>query len=145
MRARTRSVAMLVLAAACSGRDSADADPARSAAAAAARADSVATAATPAPGTPPAGTSADDLARGRTTYATVCAVCHGPDARGTQLGPGIANAPDSARTASLDSVVALVRGGVPDGDPIAMPAYAGELDDTAIRAVSAYVVALRRR
>lgn len=146
MRLSIRAAATLILLAACGGSASSErTDPAAEEDAAVRTADSAAAmAAAPQPAALPGGVSAADVARGRDVFATVCGVCHGPDARGTQLGPALA-ADSSSRTASLDSAIALIRAGVPAGEPTAMPSYAAALDDSAIRAVAAYVVALRAR
>lgn len=77
----------------------------------------------------------------------VCATCHGPDARGTQLAPSLRDAEWIHGSGTFEEIQALTREGIaePEEYPIPMPpGGAGEFDDRELRAVSAYVFALGR-
>lgn len=80
-----------------------------------------------------------DLALGRKVFADNCAACHGPDGKGNQeLGaPNLTDAISlyGMDMASLTETISNSRGGV-------MPAWAGRLDDTTIKALTVYVHSL---
>jgi cytochrome c oxidase cbb3-type subunit 3 len=80
--------------------------------------------------------SKTDMARGAKIFADNCAGCHGPEGKGTrELGaPNLTDAiwlygPDKA---TIVETVTNGRGGV-------MPAWAGRLDDTTIKALTVFV------
>lgn len=94
----------------------------------------------------PPNTSADLAQQGRELFG-VCATCHGPDARGTQLGPSLRDQEWISITGSFEDIQAVVRNGVaePKEFPVPMPrGGAGDFDETQIQAVAAYVYALSR-
>lgn len=77
-----------------------------------------------------------DMARGAKIFGDNCAGCHGPQGKGThELGaPNLTDAiwlygPDKA---TIIETVTKGRGGV-------MPAWAGRLDDTTIKALATFV------
>ncbi|HET7273837.1 MAG TPA: c-type cytochrome [Longimicrobiaceae bacterium] len=75
----------------------------------------------------------------------VCAVCHGSDAMGTQLGPALTDSLWIHGSGSLEEITAIVRAGIGDPEefPIPMPVMgAGDFNAEQLRAVSAYVYAL---
>jgi ubiquinol-cytochrome c reductase cytochrome c subunit len=99
---------------------------------------------TPQPGRLPAGVAADVAETGREVYGRTCIVCHGEDGGGTQLGPSLVDTASIHGTASLDSVLVVVRDGVAqpaDGAP-PMPAYGQILPEAEVRAVAAYAASL---
>jgi cytochrome c oxidase cbb3-type subunit 3 len=76
------------------------------------------------------------MARGAKIFADNCAGCHGPEGKGTrELGaPNLTDAiwlygPDKA---TIVETITNGRGGV-------MPAWAGRLDDTTIKALTVFV------
>ena len=77
-----------------------------------------------------------DLARGKKIFADNCAVCHGPDGKGKrELGaPNLTDAIwlYGSDKATIIETITNGRGGV-------MPAWAGRLDDTTIKALAVYV------
>jgi mono/diheme cytochrome c family protein len=83
----------------------------------------------------------EDTSPGATLYRAACIMCHDAGGTGTQLGPPLAGA------TVLDSVIAVVREGVPEPEayPVPMPPRGnGSFDDEQIRAVSEYVLTLGR-
>ena len=77
-----------------------------------------------------------DLARGAKIFADICAGCHGPDGKGKR-DIGAPNLTDAiwlygSDKATIVETVTNGRGGV-------MPAWAGRLDDTTIKALAVYV------
>lgn len=83
----------------------------------------------------------EDTSPGATLYRAACIMCHDKGGTGTQLGPPLAGA------TVLDSVMAVVREGVPEPEtyPVPMPPRGnGSFDDEQIRAVSEYVTTLGR-
>jgi len=88
---------------------------------------------------PPLSADAETLARGQERYSTLCARCHGFEARGTGFLPDLRH---SARDvhAAWD---AIVRGGALESR--GMASFADLLDAEAARAIHAYVVAQARK
>jgi cbb3-type cytochrome c oxidase subunit III len=85
------------------------------------------------------------LAAGGQTFSTVCAACHGPDAKGTQLAPNLTDAEWINVDGTYDAIINLVKTGVPTpkNAPAPMPPMGGaSLDDAGVRAVAAYVWSL---
>jgi alcohol dehydrogenase (cytochrome c) len=78
-----------------------------------------------------AGGAAGDAAAGRSVFASNCSVCHGLDGRGGNGGPDLTRIP-AAHT--MDGVVRQVTNG--GGG---MPAFGGQLSDSEIQDVAAYV------
>ena len=75
----------------------------------------------------------------RTLYQAHCAGCHGPNGEGSR-GPGL-RAATLSRANDLESLVALLRRGVPGTE---MPATPPEvIPDAPLRALAAYVLSLR--
>lgn len=99
----------------------------------------------PVPNPLPPGLSAQAVQAGHQLYAP-CAVCHGPDAGGTQLGPSLRDEPFLQTAGGLEAIVQVIRSGVaePEEFEVPMPAYAGDLTDEQIRSLASYVLALRR-
>ena len=99
----------------------------------------------PTAGTPPAGATPEMVTAGAQTFSTVCAACHGPDAKGTQLAPNLTDAEWINVDGTYDAIINLVKTGVPTPKqaPAPMPPMGGaSLDDAGVRAVAAYVWAL---
>jgi PQQ-dependent dehydrogenase (methanol/ethanol family) len=71
-------------------------------------------------------------------FVTHCAVCHGEDGRGGQLGHGIVNVQDPRATSAL-AVQGIVRSGVPAKG---MPAFTA-LTDAEVDSITAYVMSLK--
>jgi mono/diheme cytochrome c family protein len=90
------------------------------------------------------GVSGND--QGRELYA-VCSVCHGEDARGTQLGPPL-RGPDWIHIdGSVQSIEQITRSGVlePSSYPVPMPPMGGGVfNEEELRALATYVHALGR-
>lgn len=92
----------------------------------------------------PDGATVGTLREGREQYG-VCAVCHGANAEGTQLGPPFRNAQWIHSDGTVDGIERVVRSGVeqPRDYPVPMPPMGGgTFDDDEIRALSTYVYAL---
>lgn len=110
------------------------------------------TAATPAPEpTPqvpanlPPGVSAEDVSAGQQLFATVCAACHGPDAKGTQLAPNLTDSEWLDGDGTFDSIVHTIQVGVPQPKqyPAPMPAMGGgNFNEQQVRQLAAYVWSL---
>jgi mono/diheme cytochrome c family protein len=148
MRSREWSAVLGMLAVvaftACGGGDAAD-DTATADTAA------VAPPVTPTPatpaggGTPPTGATPEMVASGSQTFSTICAACHGPDAKGTQLAPNLTDAEWINIDGTYDAIKGVVKTGVPTpkAAPAPMPAMGGaSLTDDQINAVAAYVWSL---
>jgi len=90
------------------------------------------------------GDEVDVLELGQALYP-VCSVCHGDDARGTQLAPSL-RGPDWIHiTGNVADIEQIIRSGVPTPReyPIPMPVLGGgSFDDREIRALAAYIHAL---
>jgi mono/diheme cytochrome c family protein len=92
----------------------------------------------------PDGVTPDMLREGRKQYG-VCAVCHGAEAEGTQLGPPFRGAQWMHSDGTVDGIEQVVRSGVeqPRDYPVPMPPMGGgAFDDDQIRALATYVYAL---
>ena len=136
----------LVLATACADSGADDAATSDTA-------ETPAPATTPAPtppagavaGTPPAGATAEMVTAGQQTFSTICAACHGPDAKGTQLAPNLTDAEWINIDGTYAAMQNLVKTGVPTPKqfPSPMPPMGGgNLSDDQIKAVAAYVWSL---
>jgi cytochrome c oxidase cbb3-type subunit 3 len=77
-----------------------------------------------------------DLAGGKKIFAETCATCHGPDAKGNRQS-GAPNLTDAIWLYGSDKPTIV--DGLWNGRGGVMPAWAGRLDDTAIKAVAVYV------
>jgi cytochrome c oxidase cbb3-type subunit 3 len=80
-----------------------------------------------------------NLALGAKVYADNCAVCHGEDGKGKR-DAGAANIVDAIWLYGPDR--ATIIEGIRNGRGAAMPAWAGRLDDTTIKALTVYVHSL---
>ena len=80
-----------------------------------------------------------DLAAGRKIFAETCTQCHGPDGKGKR-DLGAPNLTDAIWLYSSDK--ATIVEGLMNGRGGVMPAWAGRLDDTTIKAVAVYVYTL---
>jgi mono/diheme cytochrome c family protein len=84
------------------------------------------------------------LALGREQYV-VCSVCHGLDARGTQLGPSLRGPEWIHIDGSSEQLIEIIRTGVPNPAeyPIPMPVMGGgDFDEEELRALAAYLHAV---
>lgn len=94
----------------------------------------------------PAGVTPDMLEQGRQLFLP-CAVCHGLDGNGNQLGPSLRDSSWTHTSGSLEEIERVVRDGIPAGQdyPVPMPPMGGgDFDEEELRAVSAYVFAISR-
>ena len=82
---------------------------------------------------------AGDIESGKAKFATICAVCHGPDGRGNvQLG-----APNLTDQVWLNGgSVAAVRESIAGGRHAEMPAHLERLGETRVKLLAAYVLSL---
>jgi mono/diheme cytochrome c family protein len=93
----------------------------------------------------PEGVALEMAAEGRELY-TVCAVCHGPDAAGTQLGPPLREM--AYRPEQFDEIVEVIRTGAPATErfPVPMPVMGGgDFTPEQMRALAAYVYVVSHR
>jgi mono/diheme cytochrome c family protein len=93
----------------------------------------------------PPGATMETAETGRKLFIT-CAVCHGLDARGTQLGPSLRTGRwIDLSSGSLEEIEGLIRAGVPDPKEFATPMPVlggGAFDDEQVRAIATYVYAI---
>lgn len=95
-------------------------------------------------GSVPPGVTAEDVERGRELFLP-CAVCHGLDGRGNQLGPSLRDSVWIHIDGSVQQIEQIVRSGVPEPEeyPVLMvPMGGGDFDAAELRAVSSYVYAI---
>ncbi|HEX6926031.1 MAG TPA: c-type cytochrome [Longimicrobiaceae bacterium] len=95
-------------------------------------------------GSIPPGLTEEEVERGRELFLP-CAVCHGLDGQGNQLGPSLRDTVWVHIDGSLASIEQIIRSGVPQplDYPVPMvPMGGGEFDDADLRAVAAYVYAI---
>ena len=102
---------------------------------------------TPTAGTPGASSQValgDSIFRGQ-AGGGICYTCHGPDAKGTTLGPNLADQEWLNVDGSLEAIQNTVRNGVPTPKqyPSPMPAFGQMLTPQQVSAVAAYVYSLR--
>jgi cytochrome c oxidase cbb3-type subunit 3 len=83
----------------------------------------------------------DWIAAGKERFATICAGCHGPDARGNPL-LGAPNLTDNTWLHGGD--FDTVRATIANGRDNQMPAHAATLGDSKVRLLAAYVLSLGR-
>lgn len=105
------------------------------------------TAAPAAMGTPPAGATAEMVTQGHQIFASTgnCFTCHGPDAKGGQLAPNLADADWLNTDGTYEGIQNVVKTGVaqPKQYPAPMPAMGGaQLSDDQVKQVAAYVWSL---
>lgn len=94
----------------------------------------------------PPGTDFQQAVRGHELFP-VCAVCHGLEGEGTQLGPSLRDPEWIHGSGELDDLVQVIRTGVADPreHPIPMPEMGGgRFTDEDLRALAVYVYALSR-
>ena len=94
----------------------------------------------------PPGVTPEQAQEGREQFV-VCATCHGPDARGTQLGPPLRDQEWIHIDGSFEDIQRIIRDGVaePEEYPVPMPrGGAAAFDQEQLRGVAAYVFALSR-
>lgn len=94
----------------------------------------------------PPGVTPEAAQKGRDLFV-VCATCHGPDARGTQLGPPLREPEWVHIGGSYEEIQRVIREGIPEPEeyPVPMPAGGGgHFDDEQLAQVAAYVFALSR-
>jgi mono/diheme cytochrome c family protein len=95
----------------------------------------------------PEGASEEEARQGAEDYARSCAICHGPDAAGTQLAPPLVGRAWTRVEPQPGPLTELIRNGVARaGDyPVPMPPRGGgDFDDAEIDAIALYVLALQR-
>jgi len=93
----------------------------------------------------PPGVTAEDVAAGQQLFATVCAACHGPDAKGTQLAPNLTDSEWIDIDGTYDAIVHNIKTGVPQPKqfPAPMPPMGGgNFTDEQVRQLGAYVWSL---
>ena len=96
-------------------------------------------------GNPPPGATPEMVAAGQQTFATVCAACHGPDAKGTQLAPNLTDSEWINTDGTYQGIITIVTNGVPQPKqyPSPMPPMGGaNLNEQQIKDVAAYVWSL---
>ncbi|CAN5706646.1 hypothetical protein BH23GEM8_BH23GEM8_13360 [soil metagenome] len=74
---------------------------------------------------------------------TVCTVCHGPAAEGTQLGPSFVDGEWIAVEPDVGQIAEIIRTGVPRPAeyPVPMPPHGGgDFDDDELRALAVYIL-----
>jgi mono/diheme cytochrome c family protein len=94
----------------------------------------------------PQGVTIQMATQGQQLFNSVCVACHGPGGEGTQLAPSLRDEDWIHITGEIDEITNLVRTGVPDPEeyPIPMPPLGGgAFTEAELRAVAAYVYALR--
>jgi mono/diheme cytochrome c family protein len=101
----------------------------------------------PAPGARalPAGSDPKMAARGRKLFAETCTVCHGPDVKGTQLGPSLVDAEWLQGSGTVPEIEQAIRAGVPEPQeyPVPMPPLGGgTYTPEEVRALAVYVYSL---
>lgn len=92
----------------------------------------------------PPGLDAEEVERGRELFLP-CAVCHGLDGRGNQLGPSLRDTAWINIDGSLAAIERLILTGVPEPEqyPVPMvPMGGGAFDAAELRAVASYVYAI---
>lgn len=92
----------------------------------------------------PPGATMEMAEEGRKLF-TVCAVCHGLDARGNQLGPSLRDQEWIDISGSPEEIQQVIRNGVPEPKeyPIPMPVMGGgDFTDAQVQALTAYVYAI---
>lgn len=90
----------------------------------------------------PAGTTPKAVAQGRKLFRNTCAVCHGPQGEGTQLGPDLRDAEWLNVSGEFAEIERVIREGVPEPQefPVPMPPHGGGAYTAAeLRALAAYV------
>jgi cbb3-type cytochrome c oxidase subunit III len=95
----------------------------------------------------PEGVTQDMVNQGQQLYRGQgnCFTCHGMNAEGTQLAPGLRDQDWIQIDGSLQSIETVIRTGVatPQQYPAPMPAMGGaQLSDAQIQAIAAYVYAI---
>jgi mono/diheme cytochrome c family protein len=94
----------------------------------------------------PPGATPDMAEAGRELFLP-CAVCHGLDGRGNQLGPSLRDTQWTHISGTLEEIERVIRDGVPQPRdyPVPMaPMGGGEFDGDELRAVATYVYAISR-
>jgi mono/diheme cytochrome c family protein len=93
----------------------------------------------------PPGATPDMALLGRDLFVVGCAACHAPDGTGTALGPSLVHDDWIHTTREVDSIIQIVRGGVPSPReyPVPMPPREGEFNQEELQSLAAYVYALR--
>jgi mono/diheme cytochrome c family protein len=97
----------------------------------------------------PAGVTQEMVAQGETLYGSTgnCFTCHGVDASGSPLAPGLNDRQWLHIDGSFDALAGIIAAGVPVPAqyPAAMPARGGgPLTDDEVRSIAAYVYTLSR-
>lgn len=107
----------------------------------------------PEPATPPAtvpanlppGVTPEDVAAGQQLFGTVCAACHGPDAKGTQLAPNLTDGEWIDVDGTYPAIAQNIKTGVPQPKqyPAPMPPMGGgNFTDQQVNQLAAYVWSL---
>jgi mono/diheme cytochrome c family protein len=99
-------------------------------------------------GTPPPGSTAEDVSAGQQLFTSTgnCYTCHGPDAKGTQLAPNLTDSEwINITEPTMDNIQTVITAGVkqPKQHPAPMPEMGGaQLNDNQIKQLAAYVWSL---
>lgn len=110
--------------------------------------------ATPAPGNPPAGATAQMVALGDSIFhgqaaGGTCFTCHGPDAKGTPLAPNLTDTQWATGDGSYSFIQQRVTTGMATPTPpysAPMPPKGGaNLSDAQVKAVAAYVYSISHK
>jgi mono/diheme cytochrome c family protein len=93
----------------------------------------------------PEGTTVQMARQGRDLFIVSCAACHDANGSGTALGPSLIDENWIHVTREMEPVMQVIRTGIPQPReyPVPMPPREGDFSDDQLRAVAAYVVALR--
>ncbi|HEX2189021.1 MAG TPA: c-type cytochrome [Longimicrobiaceae bacterium] len=93
----------------------------------------------------PQGVTAEMVGEGRRLFGTTCVVCHGPDARGTQLAPSLRDGEWLNVSGDFGEIERLIHTGVPEPEehPVPMPPDGGGVFTAEqVRSLAAYVYSL---
>jgi len=93
----------------------------------------------------PPGVTAEDVAAGQQLFGTVCAACHGPDAKGTQLAPDLTDSEWLDIDGTYPAIAQNIKTGVPQPKqyPAPMPPMGGgNFTDQQVNQLAAYVWSL---
>ncbi|CAN5637941.1 hypothetical protein BH23GEM6_BH23GEM6_14410 [soil metagenome] len=95
----------------------------------------------------PAGATVEQAQLGHRLF-TVCTVCHGLDAEGTQLAPSFIDGEWIHVEPEVDQIAQIIRTGVSNPIEFAVPMPpqgGGDFDDEELRALAVYILAVSNR
>ena len=97
----------------------------------------------------PAGVTAELISAGdKVFHASSCIACHGPDAKGTSVGPDLSDATWLTGDGSIGAITKIISEGVDEPKQFRSPMPAmggGNLSDDELKAVTAYVWSISHR